>query len=217
MGRTNSATKRPGGTASSLYGICSSVKSLRGLSAYAENPSFVSFLNHLNITVTGVREEFAMFVDAEEPHAGSRDVFFGELGSGGVRPFVDFGDDDELAAGLEDSKDFAHVSGQVGSPEVGFDGGDEIERVVRKRELRDRAGANFDSPEFYPACAGYPAQFGLCSTGLTCSRNRQIRLVIHAGKLRDASVTLTGMCPYAGAKAMTDELHYFAVVRFPPL
>jgi hypothetical protein len=38
---------------------------------------------------------------------------------------------------------------------VGFDGGDEIERVVRKRELRDRAGANFDSPEFYPACAGF--------------------------------------------------------------
>jgi hypothetical protein len=34
---------------------------------------------------------------------------------------------------------------------------------------------------------------------------------------RDASVTLTGMCPYAGAKAMTDELHYFAVVRSPPL
>jgi len=72
-----------------------------GSSAYATNPSFVAFLDYLNIRVTGVCEEFAMLINAQERHACSRGVFFGELCSHGVRSFIDFRDEDERAAGLQ--------------------------------------------------------------------------------------------------------------------
>jgi hypothetical protein len=57
----------------------SSVQSGYLFSAYATNPSFVAFLDYLNIRVTGVCEEFAMLINAQERHACSRGVFFGEL------------------------------------------------------------------------------------------------------------------------------------------
>ena len=121
-------------------------------SAYATNPSFVAFLDYLNIRVTGVCEEFAMLVNAQERHACSRGVFFDELCSRGVRSFIDFRDADERAARLQDSEDFAHVTGQVGPPEVCFHGSDDIEHAIRKRQLRHRPVPDLDAAEIYPLC-----------------------------------------------------------------
>jgi len=54
-------------------------------SAYATDPSFAAFLDYLKIRETGVCEEFAMLINAQERHACSRGVFFGELCSDSVR------------------------------------------------------------------------------------------------------------------------------------
>ena len=61
---------------------------------------------------------------------------FCQLGRRGVRPLIDFHDEDERAARLQDSEDFAHVAGQVGPPAVRFHGSNQIEHAVRKRQLR---------------------------------------------------------------------------------
>jgi len=125
-------------------GVC------RRFSANAANPSFVVFLDHLNIRVTGVCEECAMLINAQERQARSRSVFLGELCGRSVRSFIDFRDQDEPAAGLQDSEGFAHVTGQVGPPEVGFYRCDEIEHAVRKRQLRHRAVPDLDAAELDP-------------------------------------------------------------------
>ena len=101
-----------------------------GFPAYPANPSFATLLNDLNIRITGVCKDFAMFVDAQERHACPSSIFFGKPGGRRVCSFIDFRDDDEFTAGLKDPKDFAHVCGQVGPPEVCFHGRDEIEDVV---------------------------------------------------------------------------------------
>jgi hypothetical protein len=84
----------------------------------ATNPSFLAFLDCLNIRVTGVAEEFAMLSDAQKRHACSRGVFFRELSSPGSHSFINFRDDDERAAGLQDSQHFAHVAEQVRPSEL---------------------------------------------------------------------------------------------------
>ncbi len=96
-----------------------------------------------------------MLINAQERHACSRGGFFGELCSHGIRSFMDFRDEDERAAGLQDSEDFAHITGQVGPPEVHFLGSDEIERAIRKRQLRHRAVPDLDAAEVYPLCIRY--------------------------------------------------------------
>src|SRR6266403_4808503 len=132
----------------------SSVQSGYLFSAYATNPSFVAFLDYLNIRVTGACEEFAILINAQERHACSRGVFFGELCSDGVGSFIDFRDEHGRATGLQDSEDFAHVTGQVGPPKVGFHGRDEIEHAVRKRQLRNRTAPDLDAAEIHPSCIG---------------------------------------------------------------
>ena len=52
---------------------------------------------------------------------------------------------------LQDSEDFAHVTGQVGPPEVCFHGSYQIERAIRKRQLRNRAVPDLDAAEIYPS------------------------------------------------------------------
>jgi hypothetical protein len=90
-----------------------------------------------------------MLIDGEERHARARGVFFGELCSGGTRSFIDFRNEDERAVGLEDSEDFADITGQVRPPEMCFHGSDEIEHVIRKRRL-SREGFR-RGPELYIA------------------------------------------------------------------
>ncbi len=93
-----------------------------------------------------------MPLNAQERHARSRGVFFGELRSHGVRSFIDFRNEEERAAGLQYSEDFAHVARQVGPPEVCFHGRDEIEHALRKRQLRHRAAPDLHAAEIYPLC-----------------------------------------------------------------
>ncbi len=93
-----------------------------------------------------------MLINAQERHACSRSVFFGELCSEGIRSFIDFRDEEERAAGLQDSEDLAHVTGQMGPPEVRFHGRDEIEHALRKRQLRHRAVPDLGAAETYPLC-----------------------------------------------------------------
>ena len=92
-----------------------------------------------------------MLIHAQEQHARSRSVFFGKLGNRCVRSFINFRDQDDGSAGLRDAEDFTHVSGQVWPPEVCFDGGDEIEHAVRKRQLRNRTVADFDAAQIDPS------------------------------------------------------------------
>ncbi len=92
-----------------------------------------------------------MLINAQERHASSRGVFFGELCSHGVLSFIDFRNEDERAAGLQDSEDFAYVTGQVGPPEVGFHGRDKIEHAVRERQLRHGAVPDLNAAEIYPS------------------------------------------------------------------
>lgn len=93
-----------------------------------------------------------MLIHTQEHHACSRGVFFGQLGNSGDRSFIDFRNDDEAAAWLGDAEHFARVAGQIRPPEVSFHGGDEIERAVRKRQLRNRAVADLHAAEIDPAC-----------------------------------------------------------------
>lgn len=106
--------------------------SASGLCAGGAKPGFVGYGGDLDVGVAGVGEELVMLVDREELHAGSLGVFLGESGDRGVPPFVDFRDDDELAAGLEDAEDFAHVRGQAGPPEMSLDSGDEMNMASGK-------------------------------------------------------------------------------------
>jgi len=75
-----------------------------------------------------------------------------------------FRDEAEVAAGLQDSEDFAHVTGQVGPPEVSFNGRDEIEHALRKRNLRHGAVRISDERElsnvhsFFYAAGRFTAQ-----------------------------------------------------------
>src|SRR5215472_4489521 len=122
------------------------------LSAKGTNPSFGSFLDDLNPGKTGVGEQLPMLVRTQEHQACSRGIFFGQLGNSGDRAFIDFRNDDEVAAGLGDAEHFAHVARQIRPPEVSFHGSDEIEHAVRKGQLRDRAVADLDPAESDPAC-----------------------------------------------------------------
>jgi hypothetical protein len=75
-----------------------------------------------------------------------RAAYFSAIREAIVFPsFVDFRDDYELAAELQDSEDFAHVPWQIGPPEVCFHGGGE-----RKRQLRNRAVADLNAAKIYP-------------------------------------------------------------------
>src|SRR5690349_22628771 len=118
--------------------------------AEGANPTFGAILDNLNVGKAGAGKEFAMLVDPQEGHAGSRGVFFGKLRNLGDRSFIDFGNDDERAAGLGNAKDLAHVAGQVGPPEVGFHGSDEIEHGIGKRQLRNGAVADLDATKVDP-------------------------------------------------------------------
>ncbi len=93
-----------------------------------------------------------MLINAQDCHARPCGVFFSKLCSHGVRSLIDFRNEDERATGLHDSEDFAYVTGQVGPPEVGFHGRDEIEHAARKRQLRNRATPDLDAAEIYPSC-----------------------------------------------------------------
>jgi hypothetical protein len=58
---------------------------------------FVVLINDLNVQKTGIGEELAMLLGAQERHPCSVGTFFRKPGSHRVRPFVHFRDDDELA------------------------------------------------------------------------------------------------------------------------
>ena len=91
-----------------------------------------------------------MLINTQQRHTRSNGVFLGNPGSHCVRSFVDFRDDYELAAELQDSENFAHVPWQIGPPEVGFHGGGEVERVGRKWQMRNRAVADLNAAKLYP-------------------------------------------------------------------
>jgi hypothetical protein len=93
-----------------------------------------------------------MLINTQKCHAGSRGVLFREFCSHGVRSLIDFRNKDERATWLDDSEDFAHVTGQVGPPEVRFHRRDEIEHAVWKRQLRNRALPDFDATDINPSC-----------------------------------------------------------------
>jgi hypothetical protein len=68
--------------ANELWAVKRLLRSWSGIgywfSANATNPSFAAFLDCLNIRETGVGEEFAMLINAQERHARPRGVFLGE-------------------------------------------------------------------------------------------------------------------------------------------
>jgi hypothetical protein len=128
-----------------------------GLFAGSTDPTFGAFLDDLNIAEAGIGEEFAVLVHSEERHAHQRGVVFENPCGHGVRAFVDFRDKNGGAARLGDAEDFAHVAGQVEPPEMGFDRRDQVEGGVWKRELRDRAFADFDAAARDPARVGFLA------------------------------------------------------------
>ena len=52
-----------------------------------------------------------MLICAQERHADLRGVFFDELGRHGVRSFINFRDEDERSAGLQNPENLAHIAG----------------------------------------------------------------------------------------------------------
>jgi hypothetical protein len=97
------------------------------------DPSFGGLRLKLNIGVAGGGQQVTMLVRREHPDAGLRRIFLHEAGSEGQRAFVDFGDDGELTARPCDAEHLAQVIGKVWPPEVRFDRGDQVERVIRER------------------------------------------------------------------------------------
>lgn len=95
-----------------------------------------------------------MLLHAQQRDGATIGIFFGKPGRDGIGSFVDFRDEDERAAGFRDAEDFVHITGQVGPPEVGFHGGDEIEHGVWKRQLRNGGVADLDAAEIDPSCVG---------------------------------------------------------------
>jgi hypothetical protein len=55
-------------------------------------------------------------------------------------------DDDEIAVGFQNAKDFLHVLNQIGPVILGFHGRNEIETVIRKEQPRDRS-----APDLHPS------------------------------------------------------------------
>lgn len=74
-----------------------------------------------------------------------------------VCSIIDFRDDDELAARIQDSEYFAHTRRQVRPSEVRSHGHHKIEHATRERELRYRTMPNLDTAHTYSSCICFPA------------------------------------------------------------
>jgi hypothetical protein len=64
-----------------------------------------------------------MLLRSKDGHARQLAVFFEEFGGCGIGPPIDFGNEEEAAAGLQDAQDPARASRQVGPKIVRFHGG----------------------------------------------------------------------------------------------
>ena len=122
-----------------------------------------------------------MLLGSEECHTDKLRVFFEEFSGGRVGSFVDFGNEDECAASLEDAEDFAQVSGQVRPEVVRFHGSDDVEGVIRKRQPGDGGLPYFDPARLDPACicslGESDAFFGIVNAGhftLRCDRGQLV-------------------------------------------
>src|SRR5262249_31974782 len=93
----------------------------------------------------GVGEDLAMLIDAEHKQAGAIDSSLKKPRDGRVSPFVDLSDQDQLAAGLADAENLAHVAWKVRPPEMRLYGGDEVERAFGEWQLRDGTVSNFNA------------------------------------------------------------------------
>jgi hypothetical protein len=93
-----------------------------------------------------------MFLGIEECHADQFRIFREEFGGCGVGSFVDFGNEGKCAARLQNAANFLEVSGQVRPEVVCFHGSDDVEGVVRERQLRNGCLPYLDAAGLNPAC-----------------------------------------------------------------
>jgi hypothetical protein len=91
-----------------------------------------------------------MLLNPQERHTSFFRVSLHSLRGEGVCSLVDLSDDDQPAARLQDSQDFAQIGRQIRPPEVCLDGRDGIKRAVRKWHPGDGRFPNLNTRDIDP-------------------------------------------------------------------
>ena len=95
-----------------------------------------------------------MLLHRQQLHPCLRRVFLRKLPRLRLRSSIDLRNQNKRAAGLQNSKNLAHITRQVRPEKVGLYRRDEIEYAIRIRQLRHRALADLNPAIFNPSRIG---------------------------------------------------------------
>ena len=113
------------------------------------------FSKDLVVGEAGVDKKIAVLVRGEEFEPDFGRMLFNIPCDGRTRAAIDFPNEEKPAAGFEDPKSFAEIIRQFRPPETSFDGGDEIEHIIREGKLGDRAETDIHAILLDPVRVGY--------------------------------------------------------------
>ena len=116
------------------------------------HPAYRHVGEHLNICETCAYKKAMMFIRSEQRHSCLRSIFLHYPRHRCVRALVHLGNHDEHPARLDDAQYLTHIACQIGPEKVRFDSSDQVECVIRVRQLRYRALTDLGIPAALLSC-----------------------------------------------------------------